>query len=397
MGQEANILVMQSGGPTPVFNRSLYGVITETHGIRSSKQIYGSPNGINGLLSSKLINLSHISKPQLARIARTPGAALGSSRRQLSEEDLPNILNVLSKYAIKYLFIIGGNDSADTGRLIGIETMKAGRPLSVINVPKTIDNDLVNTHHSPGYGSAARFIALATMGAGQDAKSMGSESPIIVIEVMGRDAGWLAASSSLGRRDEKDAPHVICIPEAPVHEEGFLSNIENAYQRFGFAVAVVAENTRGINGVLGGEQEPWYIDDFGHPYYEGAGHYLANLISTRLKIRTRYEKPGTIQRSMTACISRTDVNEAEMVGRAAVRSARQGAFSQMVTLVKKPQENYACSTSLTPLDQVAGKTLNMPTEYFDKNASYVTKSFLDYARPLIGTPLPRFGNLHSIL
>ena len=197
------------------------------------------------------------------------------------------------------------------------------------------------TDHSPGYGSAARFVALAAMGAGRDAETMGRESPIAVIEVMGRDAGWLAASAALAKREDRDAPHVICVPEVPVDERRFLDRIEDAYSRYGFAVAVVAENARGATGVLGGEREPWYVDEFGHPYFEGAGRYLAALVGGHLNVRTRYEKPGTIQRSMTASVSKTDAREAEMVGRAAVRYALEGESDKMVTLVREGAETYS--------------------------------------------------------
>ena len=179
----------------------------------------------------------------------------------------------------------------------------------------------------------------------------------------------------------------------PVEEDRFLGHIERAYRRFGFAVAVVAENARGTSGVLGGEQEPWYVDDFGHPYYEGAGRHLAQLAGRHLNIRARYEKPGTIQRSMAACVSKTDSDEAELAGRAAVSSALQGASGQMVTLVREPGDEYACSTGLVPLDQVAGRVRRLPDAYFDANEYSATDAFSEYARPLIGAPLPRFGRL----
>lgn len=393
MAQPRNILVMQSGGSTPVLNRSLIGVIDEARQHRDLGRIYGSPHALDGLLSGRLIDLSTVSKAELGRTARTPGAALGSSRRKLSDEDVPDVLDVLSKYDIGYVFIIGGNDSADTGHRIDVAASAAGQPLRVVNVPKTIDNDLVHTDHSPGYGSAARFVALATMGAGRDAEGMGREAPLTIVEVMGRDAGWLAASAALAKRDERDAPHVICVPEVPVEEDRFLGHIEDAYRLFGFAVAVVAENARGTSGVLGGEQEPWYVDDFGHPYHEGAGRHLARLAGRHLNVRARYEKPGTIQRSMAACVSRTDADEAELAGRAAVRSALQGASGQMVTLVREPRDEYACSTGLVPLEHVASKVRRLPDDYFDAAEYSATEAFVEYARPLVGAPLPRFGRL----
>ena len=291
-----NIMVMQSGGCTPVLNKSLFGVVREADESKAFGEIYGAGFGLEGVLSGELVNLGKLSKAAWNRIARTPAAALGSTRRKLTSEDVPVILKTLAKHDIRYWFIIGGNDSAETGHSVSLEARASGYDLTVINVPKTIDNDLVLTDHSPGFGSAARFVALATMGAGRDAEAMGKASPITIIEVMGRDTGWLAASSALAKRDERDAPHIICIPEVPIDEDHFVDVIENAYRRFGFAVAVIAENTRGTDGVLGGDSEPWYVDDFGHPYYDGPARYLAGLVGRRLKVRARYEKPGTIQR-----------------------------------------------------------------------------------------------------
>jgi 6-phosphofructokinase 1 len=383
---------MQSGGSTAVLNRSLLGVVREAYRNEGFGEVFGAVHGLEGLLSRRLIDLSKQTKGQWSRIAHTPGAILGSSRRKLRPEDVPTALDVLSEYDIRFLFTIGGNDSAETAQRIGVEARAAGRPLTVINVPKTIDNDLALTDHSPGYGSAARFVALATMGAGRDAETMGEESPVTIIEVMGRDAGWLAAAAALGRRSERDAPHLICVPEVPVEERRFLEGIEEAYRRFGFAVAVVAENARGVDGVLGGQQEPWYVDEFGHSYFEGAGHYLAALAGGGLGVRVRYERPGTIQRSMVACVSSTDAREAEMVGRAAVRYVLQGVSGQMVTLVREGEEGYACSTGLAPLEEVAGKVQRLPEEYFDPASQMATRAFLDYARPLIGAPLPRYAD-----
>ena len=393
MGQKSNILVMQSGGCTPVLNRSLMGVVNEAASQKAFGEIYGAPHGLEGLLRQDFMDLSRLSKAAWSRVARTPGAALGSTRRKLRPEDVAPMLDAVSKRNIRYLFIIGGNDSAETGHSISLASRDAGYDLTVVNVPKTIDNDLVLTDHSPGYGSAARFVALATMGAGQDAEAMGQASPITIIEVMGRDAGWLAASAALAKREERDAPHFIWIPEVPANEGLFLDRMEDCYRRFGFAVAVIAENARGPNGVLGDQEEPWFVDDFGHPYYDGPGRYLAGVASQHLKVRARYEKPGTIQRSFATCVSRTDVQEAEMVGRAAVRYALAGHTDQMVTLVREPGERYSCTTGLAPFGQVAGQVKVIPDQFFDPATNFVTADFISYARPLIGSPLPRFGRI----
>ena len=356
-------------------------------------EVYGASHGLDGVLAGSLIGLNQQSRTWWERTARTPGAVLGTSRRKLKAEETPAILDLLSVYGIRYWFIIGGNDSANTGYRIHLAARDAGTPLTVIHVPKTIDNDLVLTDHAPGYGSAARFVAMATMGAGRDAEGMGNASPVTVIEVMGRDAGWLTAAAALGKRDERDAPHVICVPEVPVEEEKFLERLEEAYRRFGFAVAVVAENARGPKGVLGTSGRPRYVDDFGHPYYEGPGRYLAELASRHIHKRVRHETPGTIQRSFSAALSTTDAQEAEMVGRAAVRYALEGATAQMVTLVREPGDRYVCHTGLAPLEAVTDRVRTMPPEYFDSSEYSPTPSFLDYARPLIGAPLPRYERL----
>ena len=390
MTKQANAVVMQSGGSTPVLNRSLFGIVDEALQRRAFGRVYGATDGIEGLLSGDLIDLGAQSSAQWDRIAGTPGAALGSSRRKLRGEDAANVLEVLSENGISYWFMVGGNDSAETGYRIGLESQTAGYGLTVVNVSKTIDNDLVLTDHTPGYGSAARFVALATMGVGRDAEAMGQASPIAIVEVMGRDSGWLAASAALAKREARDAPHVICVPEIPVDEGEFLSRVEGAYRQHGFAVAVVAENARGTSGVLGGHGEPWHVDEFGHAYFDGAGRYLAGLASSHLKVRARYEKPGTIQRSTS--VSRTDAQEAEMVGRAAVRYALDGHDGVMVTLVREPGRGYKCTTGLAPLKDVAGRVKTLPDEYLDSSRFFVTQGFVDYARPLVGR-LPRFGRL----
>ena len=393
MTNMGSVLVMQSGGSTPVLNRSLFGVVREVHEHDGFNKVYGAVHGLEGVLDSQFIDLRRPSKAWWHRTARTPGAVLGSSRRRLRPEEVGVVLDLLWEDDIRYLFIIGGNDSAETGHRISTAAQAAKRTLTVVHVPKTIDNDLELTDHSPGYGSAARFVALATMGAGRDAESMGKESPITIIEVMGRDSGWLAAASALGKRGERDAPHFIGVPEVAIDQERFLSRVEEAYRQFGFAVAVVAENARGTTGVLGDQGEPRYVDDFGHPYFDGPGRYLADLASRHLGTRVRHEKPGTIQRSMTACVSKTDAQEAEMVGQAAVRSALQGASDQMVTLIREEGKEYICSTGLAPLEEVAGKARKMPDEFLDPANHMVTPAFIAYASPLIGTTLPHLGRL----
>ena len=378
-----------------MLNRSLYGIVREALSHSDDfREMYGARYGMEGILAGDFIDLRRTPADEWQRIANTPGAVLGSTRRKMRADDVQPILDTLRRHDIGCWFIIGGNDSAATGHAVGQAAESAGMDLAVINIPKTIDNDLVLTDHSPGYGSAARFVALATMGAGRDAESMGIASPITVTEVMGRDAGWLAAASAFAKRDDRDAPHFIGLPEVSLDETRFLDCMEDAYRKHGLAVAVVAENIRTPDGNPVGEQgEPYYTDDFGHPYYEGPAKHLAALVSARLGVRARHEKPGTIQRSMMACVSHTDSQEAEQVGRAAVRHALAGDRDIIVTLERAHRDDYACATGAAPLNAVGGKVKTMPPEYIVPDGNFVTPAFLDYARPLLGDPLPVYGRL----
>ena len=384
---------MQSGGSTPVLNRSLRGIVAEAEEKSAFGRILGARHAMDGVVEGRLVDLGRYGKTWWRRVGSTPGGVLGSSRRGVREDDAPATLRTIRNNDIRYLFTIGGNDSAENSRRVAEQARLAGIALTVVNVPKTIDNDLVLTDHTPGYGSAARFVALAAMGAGRDAETMGPAAPITIIEVMGRDAGWLAASAALAKREERDAPHLIAVPEVAIDVDRFLGGIEDAYRRYGVAVAVVAENARGPDGPLGSQPAPSRVDDFGHAYYEGPARYLAALAEKRLGVRVRAEKPGTIQRSMASCVSSTDAAEAEMAGRAAVRYALEGATDRMVTLVRGDGDAYSCTTGLAPLAEVAGRVRTMPPSYLDPGNHTVTDEFLRYARPLVGAPLPRFERL----
>ncbi len=383
---------MQSGGCTNVLNRSLYGLASEFSRVGAGT-LFGVPHGFEGLLEGKGVNLSEVSESQWETVADAPGAAIGSTRRKLRDEDVDSVFEYMDRLEVGYWFIIGGNDSAETGHTLQTLADERGYDLGVVNVPKTIDNDLVLTDHCPGYGSAARFIALAVMGSGRDAEAMQGASPITIVEVMGRDAGWLAAASALAKRDDRDAPHLICFPEVPVTDDEFLSRVQEAYVRHGFCVAVISENTRDPCGnPIGGQDEPWFVDDFGHQYFDGPARYLAGLVSRTLGVRARYEKPGTIQRSFMESASESDLREAEMAGRAAVTTALNGGRDVMITLERDETHGYNCYTGVAPLEQIAGKVRPMPESFLSRNEAYVTQDFIDYVKPLVGS-LPAMGRL----
>ena len=386
-----NALVMQSGGCTHVLNRSLYGIASEFK--RAGRgALYGAPNGLEGILQDRAVNLSEVPDESWLSVADAPGAAIGSTRRRLREDDVGPVFEYLDRLDIGHWFIIGGNDSADTGHTLHLKARDIGYDLTVVNVPKTIDNDLVLTDHCPGFGSAARFVSMGVMGSGLDAEALKGASPITIFEVMGRDAGWLAASAALAKREERDAPHLICVPEVPIDEVAFVSKIEDAYTRHGFALAVVSENARSVEGVLGAGTEPMFIDDFGHEYHDGPARYLAALVSRHLRVRARYEKPGTIQRSFIGALSEADAREAELVGRAAVIASLDGLRDVMITLERLDGPGYRCSTATAPLADVAGKVRRMPPDFLSPDGWSVSQDFLDYASPLVG-PLPHYDRL----
>ena len=349
--------------------------------------------GVEGVLGDRVFDLAAISTASWRAIAVAPGAALGTTRKKFSDSELPRVIDFIKRREITHWLIIGGNDSASTALTVGTAAKDAGLDLKVLLVPKTVDNDLVGTDHSPGYGSAARFVAAATQGAGRDAEAMGPAAPITVIEVAGRDSGWLAAASVLGKRDSRDAPHVVVTPEMGFDPSRVLSGIESAYRRYGFAVAVIQENVRDQHGrPLVGDGKPLHVDDFGNEYHEGAGQYLTRFVTDRLKVRVRYDRPGTIQRSMAELVSSVDAQEAEEVGRAAVRHALDGETNRMVSIVRVGDDPYASETGLTSLEPVAGAHKTMPAEFLDSEGM-PTGAFLDYALPLIGDPLPTFGRI----
>ena len=392
MANRSNALVMQSGGCTHVLNRSLYGIASE-FAKTGGGTLYGAPHGLEGMLEGRAVNLSDVSEETWKRVSDSPGAAIGSTRRRLRDDDVGPVFEYLDRLGVGYWFIIGGNDSAETGDTLQARADEIGYDLAVVNAPKTIDNDLVLTDHCPGYGSAARFVAMGVMGSGRDAEALMGASPITIVEVMGRDAGWLAASAALAKREERDAPHLICVPEIPVDEDAFLAGVEDAYGRYGFAVAVISENARNADGgIIGGQSEPWFTDDFGHEYYDGPARYLAGMVSRKMGVRARYEKPGTMQRSLHAAASRTDGEEAEAVGRAAVAAARSGSRGVMVTLERREGAEYACDTGLAPLSEVGGRVRPMPGEYLSASDNFVTGAFIEYLKPLVG-PLPEFGRV----
>ena len=391
-----NLIIGQSGGATAVINASLVGAVEAALADERVEGIYGMLHGIEGLLKEDLIDLQHQPAHIWPGLLQTPSAALGTCRYKLKDEDPERAITMLRRYDIHYLLYIGGNDSADTSHRLVQAAWHAGYDLHVISVPKTIDNDLPYTDHCPGYGSAARFIALATMDSSLNTRSIPWYYPVKVIETMGRNAGWLAASSALGKRDESDPPHIILVPEQRFSAARFLRQVEEVYRQLGYVVVVVSESMRDEQGQALGAIGQVGTDAFQHPMLSGAAQHLVELVMQRLKLRARFDKPGDLQRMASFAVSRTDREEAYLVGKMGINALLDGESDKMITLVRHTEPAYHCTTGLVELARVANVQHLLPAEYLDESKTMVTQAFYDYALPLIGDPLPGYARLEMI-
>lgn len=389
------LLVGQAGGATAVINSSLVGVIEEALHSQRIDAVWGMRRGLEGALQGEFTDLTSLDPNTLTALAATPGAALGSSRHRMTDDDAEQVLDLCRRNNIWAFLYIGGNDSADTvHRLAGMAAAR-GQELCAIAVPKTIDNDLPVTDHCPGYGSIARYVAIATMDSAKDTESMPTMYPIKIIEVMGRDAGWVAAASALAKRSTEDAPHLIYVPERPLSPEQFVRDVQRVHGEVGHVIAVVTETMRDQRGQpFADPRSSAGTDAFGHPLLRGAAETMVRLVQDELGLRARYDKPGGLQRMATWCASPIDLAEAAESGRAAVRLAVNGATDRMVTLVRDGDEPYRWSTSSAPLTLIANRQKLLPYEFLTGDGRGVTEAFRRYAMPLLGPhPLPEYVRL----
>jgi len=383
---KAKLVVGQSGGPTAVINNSLVGVVHEALLHDSITAVYGMRRGIAGLLQGDLVDLAHESQETLALLRRTPGAALGTVRYRLKPDDHDRVVRVLQAHGIRYLCYIGGNDSMDTAHRVHLAAQEMGYELRAVGIPKTVDNDLACTDHCPGYGSAARFVALAARDSGRDTESMGLASPVKILEVMGRNAGWLTAAAALSRERAGDPPHLIYVPEWPVEHESMIGQVRRCVEEREHCVIALSEGAVPDTGTD-------EVDAFGHRMKGGAAVRVADIIRQRLGLKVRLDRPNYLVRSFSRCISRVDADEAYQVGRTAVRASLAGHSDVMVTLQRETGPTYRCATGLAPLGDVANAERLLPREYVTDDGSDVTPAFLNYARPLVGDRFAPLGRL----
>ncbi len=394
MGTKGNLAIGQSGGPTCVINSSLAGVIQEAMGHDEIGEILGMHRGIRGLLADQFYDLRRQPLGVVEGLRHTPGAALGTARYKVKPTDYERILDVIRSRNIRYVHYIGGNDSADTSLRLHKMAAEAGYELHVIAVPKTVDNDLAVTDHCPGYPSAARFVALGVRDSGRDTESMAAESPIKLIEIMGRNAGWLTAAAALAREEPGDPPHLVYVPEYPVAIERLLTDIQRCYDEYGYAVIAVSEGAEEAPGKAMGEAyAPADVDAFGHRRKGGVTEFLSAVISDKLGFQARVDKPNYLQRSFMLAASPLDLDEAYRVGQQAVKEALAGRDQGLITLVRDPGPEYHCSLGLADLEDVANHEHKLPREYMNAEGNYPTEAFLAYARPLLGVDFTPYVRL----
>jgi len=373
-----NALFGQSGGPTMVINASLVGAVQEAAKHEAIEKFYGARHGLRGILFEELINLSRESKRTLEGVMRTPSAALGSIRRKPSDADLERTLDVCAAHNIRYFFYNGGDDSQLACDMMARAARKRRYEMRIIGVPKTIDNNLVVTDTCPGYGSAARFIASWFVFSGCDNLAMGD---VLIVEIMGRNEGWLTASSALARRAPDDPPHLIYLPEKPVTRAQFLRDVKGCMDRLGGRCVIAASEGMQFKGE-GPMTVSKHKDAFGHVQLGGVAMTLATILENEFKYKVRWDKPGTSHRSFYYCVSEVDRKQAYAVGAAAVKAAVRGETGKMVTIVRKRGKKFAWTTGLTSLRSVAGKSKPMPESMIAPTGNDVTQKFLDYAAPL---------------
>ncbi len=383
------ILVAQGGGPTAVINQSLVGVVLEARRFREVRHVYGARHGVRGIVDENFVDLTQETSHNLELVAGTPASALGSTRDKPDAKYCHEIFKVLQAHQIEHFFNIGGNDSSDTVRIIAEEARKSGYPLRCIHIPKTIDNDLVLNDHTPGFPSAARFVAQAFAGANLDNAALPG---VYVGVVMGRHAGFLTAASALGKKFPDDGPHLIYLPERNFVIESFLADVKATYERHGRCVIAVSEGIHDESGVpmLARLAKDLEHDDHGNVQLSGSGalaDLLCEEIKSKLKIkRVRGDTFGYLQRSFIGCVSDVDQREAREVGEKAVQFAMWGSVNGSVAI--KRTGFYSVDYELLPLEAVAGKTRTMEDHFIAPSGTDVTDAFRLYLRPLLGSGMP---------
>jgi len=395
MSTKHNCIIGQSGGPTSVINSSLAGVVKAAMKSEKIGEVYGMNYGIEGFMNEWLIDLGRQPEEILKGLRKTPGSALGSSRHKLKEEDFPRILEILKKNRIRYFFLIGGNDSMDTINRVESFCHSQGYELTGVGIPKTVDNDLFGTDHTPGFPSAARSNVLNVMQAGVLARDMKKVDQFVVYQTIGRDAGWLGAATAFGKRKEEDAPHLIYSPEFTFDRSKFLADVDKVYKKYGWVSIVCGEGLKYADGTpvsASLTRDKFNNTEFGAMGGASVGLNLHRMITQEFGFRGEFQITESLIMSDFVNAVKLDLDEAYHAGKEAVKLAGKGEYGYMVSLERVGNHPYECRFGKTLLKDVAVKARPMPKEYFNPEGNFVSPAFLDYIRPLIGE-LPEFVQL----
>ena len=382
-----NILVAHGGGPTAVINGSLQGVVEAARSAGFDGSIYAARFGAEGILAGDLIDLTDVPAATIARLSHTPASAIGSCRRKLTDADYPTVLETLRRVDVGYFFYNGGNDSMDTCHKVSELAKKEGLDVRVIGIPKTMDNDLDLTDHCPGFGSAARYAALSSAELALDASALPIH--VVVLELMGRNAGWVTAASALAGR-LTGCPVLTYLPEVPVDEDRMLADVERTYARGKGLLVTVSEGLCGLDGKP--LADTGIVDGFGHTVPGGTAQHITDRIIQKLGLKSRAEKPGLLGRASIPYQSSTDRAEAYAVGQYAVEAALRGESGYMVAINAVRTPAYRADLSLVPLAKVANVEKKFPLEWI-ADGNQIADAFFDYAMPLMGESFPEYALL----
>lgn len=395
---KGNILIGQSGGPTSVINSSLAGVIDTAAGSGLAEGIYGMHYGIEGFMQEWILDLGRQPKSVLEGLRRTPSSALGSSRHKVQESDLPRILSVMEKYNIRYFFLIGGNDTMDTIHRVEAYCRSKGYDLIGIGIPKTVDNDLFGTDHTPGFASAARSNIMNVLQGGILARDMQKVDKFVVYQTIGRDAGWLAAATAMAARSEEDAPHLIYTPEFDFSKEKFLADVERCIKSYGWISIVCGEGIKYADGTpvsASLTRDKFNNIEFGAMGGTSVAINIHKMISSEFGYRGEFQITESLIMSDFVRASKIDLDEAYQCGVEAVRLAQKGESGVMVSMNRTSNNPYSITFGKAPLEDVAVAAKPMPAEYFNEAGNYVSPAFIEYMKPLAGD-IPEFVKLEKI-
>ena len=383
---KGNMLIAHGGGPTPVINSSLLGAVREAKLHPEIETIYGARFGAEGILAGDLLDLGQVDRENLALLAKTPASALGSCRRKLTDADYPAVLECFKRFNIRYFFYNGGNDSMDTCNKIYQLATQSGYELRVIGIPKTIDNDLAVTDHCPGFGSAAKYAAVSALEIAQDASALPIH--VVVMELMGRNAGWITAASALFA-DKMPCEHLVYMPEVAFDKTAFLAAVKEKFAKGKGLLVTISEGIHYADGSP--VADSGVVDGFGHKVPGGAAQTLCDMIMAETGLKARSEKPGLLGRVSVALMSPVDQREAEEAGAVAVRSAVEGKTGFMVGFQADRTPAYTCKTCLIPLEDVANAEKKFPLGWIGQDGCSIDKAFIDYCLPLLGECDTRFA------